>query len=454
MKNPNRPVTRRRFLETTTAAIAAPLIAPRTVLGLGDDDPPNARITIGIIGLSSRGFYLLNSFLSRNEAEVVAVCDVHREHYRDNPWGKGNVFGRDPAQERVAQHYARTRARRNTSTPAAYSDYRQVLAREDIDAVVVATPDHWHAPITLAALTAGKDVYCEKPVTHFFAEGQRVYRAAAAHEAVFQAGSQQRSAPRFRHAAALVRNGVLGKIERVEVGLPPGYNEPMGDPTVTEPPEHLDYDFWCGPGPVLPYMRARHHRWWRGHTAYGGGVLMDFIGHHNDIAHWGLGMDAAGPVKVEAVGWTAPETDIYDTPHHYEIRCEYPGGVVSSISSTHDTGTKWIGENGWVYVQRGHLAASNPQWVERDFDPGPVALYDSPGHTENFLACVRSREACIAPAETAHRAITPGHLGYVSNALGRPVQWDAGQETIVDDPEAQERLMAMQHRAPWTLPDT
>jgi predicted dehydrogenase len=225
----------------------------------------------------------------------------------------------------------------------------------------------------------------------------------------------------------------------------------MGDATVLPPPEGLDYDTWCGPGPVLPYMRARHHRWWRGHRGYGGGSLMDFIGHHNDIAHWGLNVEHAGPEKVEAVGWTFLKTDLYNTPVNFEIHCEYPGQIEVAIDSKYAAGVKWIGESGWVKSSRGSIEASEERWTVPAFDRGEWKAYVSDDHARNFLDCVKSRKECIAPAETGHRSITPGHLAFVSSDLKRPLRWDAKREEIVDDPEAQKKLMAMSHRAPWEL---
>jgi predicted dehydrogenase len=331
-----------------------------------------------------------------------------------------------------------------------YSDYRELIAREDLDAVVVATPDHWHALCTIDALRAGKDVYCEKPVTHFFREGQQVSREVSKHHAIFQTGSQQRSDKEFRRAVELARNGQLGKITRVEVGLPPGYDGPQGDASVIDPPESLDYEFWCGPAPKLPYMRARHHRWWRGHRDFGGGVLMDWIGHHNDIAHWALGVDDSGPTKVTARNWTFPDTSIYNTPHQYTIECQYRGGVTSNISSRNPQGLKLIGDEGWVYVRRGLMEASQPKWLDPQYDPGEIRVYRSDNHARNFIDCVRSRRPCIAPAETAHRSITPGHLGYVSNALGRSLRWDPQAESVIDDAAANQLLQQSEYRAPWS----
>jgi predicted dehydrogenase len=442
-------LSRRTFLQTSAALAAT--AGWRTALAQPARPKASERITVAAIGLGERGFAVLKEFLAEPDVQVVAVCDVHDRHYRERVWGKGQALGRQPAAELINAHSAAQNKSGATRAVQLYSDFREVCARDDIDAVLVATPDHWHALITLAALRAGKDVYCEKPVTHLFAEGQQVYREVAARQAILQVGSQQRSDPLFRQAVELVRNGHLGKIQRVEVGLPPGYTKPMGDPTVKALPDGLDYDQWCGPSPVLPYMTARHHRWWRGHTAYGGGVLMDFIGHHNDIAHWGLDQEAGGPIQVEAVDWNYPDTPVYDTPAVYNIRCTYANGVTSTISSELPLGIKFLGETGWVYVTRGKIQCSDKRWEDAKFARGDWHAYLSPGHVRNFVDGVKTRKACVAPAENAHRAITPGHLAYVSQAVGKPLTWDPQTETIVGDADAQRRLMALPYRSPWAL---
>ncbi len=433
--------TRRTFVQTSLAAIAA----NTSRRGLARAVPPSERIAVGFVGLGERGMHLLGEFLAEPDVQVVAVCDVEDLHYRDRTWGQGRALGRTPAVERIQQV--------TSSMPALLTaDSRELLLRDDLDAVVVATPDHWHALCTVEAIAAGKDVYCEKPVTHHFAEGRAVCQAVKAHGAVFQTGSQQRSWPEFRRAVELVRNGVLGRLERIEVGLPPGYDTAMGDDTVLPPPDDAAYERWCGPALKLPYMRARHHRWWRGHSAYGGGVLMDWIGHHNDIAHWSLDLDNSGPNRVTAEGWTRPATEVYDTPHHYTIRCEYPGGVTSTISDTNALGTKWFGTNGWIQVTRGQLTVSDERWLAADFTAGAWQLGPGVGHVRNFLDSVKSRRPCAAPAHVGHRSITPGHLGFVSHAVGRSLAWDAANERIVDDPEAQQLLERTPYRAPWQAP--
>jgi predicted dehydrogenase len=443
-------VNRRAFLASAAGAIATPTIVSHASAAEAKPSP-NDRIQVGVIGLGSRGYNLIDSLIGhRDAAQIVAVCDVDVTHYRDRPWESGTAFGLIPAKNKIQTAYAKQKSGASNYQLQTYADFRELIARDDIDAVVVATPDHWHALCTLTALRAGKDVYCEKPVTHLFAEGQMVYREVEKQQAVFQTGSQQRSDWQFRRAVELARNGLLGEISEVNVGLPPGYDKPQGDTKTGQIPAQLDYDFWCGPAPMLPYMRARHHRWWRGHRAYGGGVLMDWIGHHNDIAHWALGMDRSGPNQVEAVDWTFPDTDVYNTPHQYTIRCEYDGGIVSTISSRNEQGLRLIGSDGWVYVRRGKLEASDKRWATKDFDPGENKVYYSDDHVGNFLKCVGSREACIAPAETAHRSITPGHLGYVSQAVGRSLKWNPQSESVVGDEAANKLLQEFDYRVPWS----
>jgi len=454
--------SRRTFLRAAGAALAVPTIIPASALGQGDKPAPSERINMGFIGIGNRGFGVMDAFLNNTSVQGVAVCDVYERHYGRNEFDKGRSYGWAGGRDAVEQKYAKDKASGVYKGCATYSDYRELLAREDIDAVMVATPDHWHGLITLEALRRGKDVYCEKPVTHFFAEGQAVYKEVAARKAIFTVGSQQRSDKPFPHAVNLVRNGLIGKITRVEVGLPKGKTAADGDATVKEAPQ--GYDFWCGPSPLLPFMEARHHWSWRWHSAYGRGQLMDWIGHHNDIAHWGLGMENSGPISVEAKDWDfTGKPEIYDTAVDYTVISKYEGDIEVVMSSRVPMGCKWIGEKGWVYVNRGQIDASNPEWLVGvkpgadgklapvAFDPGPWKAYLSGGHQRNFVDCVKSRKETVAPAENAHRSITPGHIAYVSHELGRAVKWDPKTETAVGDDEAQKKLMALPYRGEWKL---
>ncbi|MEQ1826996.1 MAG: Gfo/Idh/MocA family oxidoreductase [Pirellula sp.] len=445
MTNHSTSPTRRRILHGLVACTAAPFVAAATSLGTATQPAASERMTLGIVGLGARGFNLLDQFLAEKDVQIVAICDVQPLHYRDLAWGKGTAYGLEPAKRRIDSKYNTSPAMGVTTT----SDYRELCSRKDIDAVVVATPDHWHALCTLEAIQQGKDVYCEKPLTHTFFEGQVVYRKAAARKAVFQTGSQQRSDPRFIAAAKIVQSGVMGNIDRFEVGLPRGYAKPQGDVDIVEPPKDLDYDRWCGPSEKLAYRRAIHHRWWRGNRAYGGGVLMDWIGHHNDIAHLALKSDRSGPMRVESVGWQFPDTPIYDTPQDYEIQCAYPGNIQSSISNKHPEGLRIYGENGWLHVRRGQLTVSSPAWLETLTKPGKTTGYDPVEHARNFIDCFKSRSECAATAEIGHRSVTPGHLGYVSQALGRSLRWDAVNEVVVDDAEANQLLTKHVYRSPW-----
>jgi len=418
---------RRNFLKTSAAAaVAAPTIIPSSALGQGKETAPSNRITIGLIGSGSRGTGDMRGMSGHDGVEVLAVCDPDEGRMKD--------------------------ATKHAKGAAMIKDYRELCARKDIDAVIVGTPDHWHALATLEALRNGKDVYCEKPITHLFAEGQAVYKEAAKQKAIFQVGSQQRSDVRFRIAAEAVMNGVLGKIQSVEVGLPGGKGTNEEGKTPHEIPAGLDYDLWCGPSKMLPFNKERLHWNWRWCLDYGGGQLMDWIGHHNDIAHWGLEMDKSGPVKVQAKGFTFPDKGIWDAPINYEVISTYAPGYTLSMSNRHKMGTKWIGENGWIWVTRGKIEASNKQWIIEKNDRGPKKAYKSRSHTQNFIDGVRTREACICPAETGHRSATPGHIGYVSQALGgKALKWDPVKEEIVGDADANKMLKAINYRGDWKL---
>ncbi len=428
---------RRHFIQRS-AALSAPLILPASVLGKGGAVPPSERVNVGLIGCGGQGNGVFNAMLNFKDVQGIAVCDPDAHRMNDT---KG----------KVEQRYAEARERGSYKGCDTYGDFRELCAREDIDAVVIGTPDHWHAISALAALRAGKDVYCEKPITHLFAEGQALYKEVAARKAIFQTGSQQRSDTRFRIAAEVVLNGLIGKVQQVEVGLPTG--KPTNEEgKVAQPiPDHLDYDMWCGPSRLLPYHKDRLHWNWRWCLDYGGGQLMDWIGHHNDIAHWGLGLDKSGPIQVEAKGFRYPDKGMWDHPLDYEVVSTYADGYTISISSKQRMGTKWIGEDGWVFVDRGKIEASDRQWIREATDRGPVKAYASRDHRRNFIDGVLTRTECICPAETAHRSITPGHLGYVSDALGRPLKWDPENEVVVGDAEADKLLKKLDYRGDWKL---
>jgi predicted dehydrogenase len=361
-----------------------------------------------------------------------------------------------------------------------------MMARPDIDAVMLAVPDHWHALLAVEAAKNGKDIYGEKPLARTIAEQQAIVKAVQHHRRVWQTGSWQRSERNFHYGAEVVRNGLIGKLRRVEVGLPAGHHDfagtvkalmeklatlpdhpkdlsrivpgtPAWDLAVSEPPPELDYNLWIGPAQMEPYIRTRVFMNWRWNYNTGGGQLLDWIGHHGDIAHWGMDSDNSGPLEVEATGEFPPRNAIWNTCTKYRITAKYPNDVEMVMAGGHDdirNGTKWIGTDGWVWVNRGNaFEASNPDWADRRRLPDDlrrIKLYESDNHWRNFLDCVKTRQPTITPVETAHHSAIPGHLGLIAMLVGRKIRWDAAREIIIDDAEASQ-LLTRTYRAPWKL---
>ena len=425
--------TRRQFLAAASGAVAAPLIVPSSVLCLNGAVAANDHINVTLVGSGGMGRGNSRGVRRQKGTKVVAVCDVDKNRGAQAKQEADKDYGNKDCKQ--------------------YTDFREIIGRKDIDAIIIATPDHWHGPICVAAAKAKKHIYCQKPMVHTFAEGQAVVAAVKESGVIFQTGSQQRSQGKFRHATNLVLNGLIGKIKRVEVGLPTGHKKHKGSSESTTPPGHADYDFWCGPSPKLQFHKDRFHWNWRWHLSYGGGQLMDWIGHHNDIAHWGLECDKSGPLEVKATGFQYPEDrTVWNSAYNYEVLCKYEGGIESSISNRHRRGCKWIGEDGWVFVSRGPFEASNKEWTKSSFNPGPKKAYNSPEHHRNWIDGIKNNKECICPAETGHRSITPGHLGLVSEALGgRTLKWDPKKEVVVGDAEADKLLKKVDFRKPWTI---
>jgi predicted dehydrogenase len=291
--------------------------------------------------------------------------------------------------------------------------------------------------------------------------------AVQQHQRIWQTGSWQRAQASFRWAAELVQNGYLGKVTRVEVGLPSGHSDFDGsgnDKPNGPVPAGVDYERWIGPAQMMPFNPCRFHKNWRWNYNTGGGQLMDWIGHHCDIAHWGLANpefgcgpdDSLGPLEVSATAEFPAKDHVWNTATKYRVECIYPNNVEVVIAGGYDQiqgGAKWIGPNGWVRVDRGTLAASNREWIReiQKLDKAgslKVQLYNSPGHHKEFLDCVKSRKRTLAPIEIAHRSQTPGHLGYIAAVVGRTLKWDAVKQEIVGDAEAS-LLLAKKMRAPW-----
>ncbi len=431
---------RREFLKKVplalAGAVAFPSIVKASALGRGGALPPSDRIVMAGIGFGMQGPSNMRSFLGKSEVQWVAVCVL-------------DDTALEAARATVNENYG-------NSDCAVYKDYRRLFARGDLDAVSIAVPDHWHALLAIEALRSGLDVYGEKPFTHSLREGRALCDAVKRYGRVWQTGSWQRSVENFHRASELVRNGRVGKVQRVEVGLPAGYTDfarTFGQEKIENPPGGLDYDTWLGPAPWTPYCKARVHMNWRWNMDFGGGQLMDWVGHHLDIAHWALGLERTGPVRVSGQG-EFPSRGIYNSATRYRVETLYADGTPMVLAGGHpdiQMGTKWIGEYGWIWVDRSGFESQPAYLVNEVIGPNETRLYRSRDHYQNFLDCVRSRALTIAPAEVAHRSASVGHLGVIAIETGRTIRWDPATETILDDPGA-ERLLARAYRKPYQLP--
>ena len=461
-------LTRRKFLKAAGATAA--LSSSRWAWGRRA--PASDRITIGVIGWGMMGPANTKAFLSMGDCQVVAACDIESNHLQT-------------AVDTINTRYGNKDCK-------AYHDYHELLARDDVDAIMIAIPDHWHAIVATAAANRKKDIYGEKPLARTIAEQQAIVKAVQQNNVIWQTGSWQRSVAPFHKAAEIVRNGLIGNVTHVEVGLPGGHHDfpgtvpgllkrlsslpnkvtdpatiipgtPAWDLAVTKPPATLDYDTWVGPSQMQPYIDVRVYQNWRWNYNTGGGQLLDWIGHHGDIAHWGLGFDRTGPSQVEGFGEFPAKDAVWNTATKYTIECIYRKEVTGYANDVTMTiaggspaiamGTKWIGTDGWVWVDRGGFDASNPEWAKGDNLPDDlrkVKLYESQEHRRNFLDCVRSRKETIAPVETAHHSTIPGHLGLISMLQGRKIQWDPAQEIIVNDSGAS-ALLTRPYREPYKL---
>lgn len=427
-------VNRREFL-ATTAAVALPHFVPASALGLQQKSAPSDRITVGVVGTGGRGVGLINMFLNEKDVEILAVCDVDARHLQN---------GLQAVRKRTSKECA------------SYKDFRQLLDRKDIDAVVVATPDHWHGLISIAAAKAGKDIYCEKPLVNSVAEGRALCRAVQENKRILQTGSHERSTPSVRFACELVRNGLIGKVHTVRINLPCSdshHQKARALKTVPpeEPiPEGFDYDFWLGPAAKAPYTPLRTHFWWRFILAYGGGEMTDRGAHIIDLAQLGLGTDDTGPVEIEAKGLQVAGS-LYDVFWDYEFTNTYANGVRLIGSTATPRGLKFEGSDGWIFIHihGGKLEAQPADLLKTDTSKLKVSLGRSPGHVRNFLDCVKSRKEPVAPAEVGHRTATICHLNNIAMRLGRKLKWDPLKE-ITNDSEANNYLRP-HLRAPWTL---
>jgi predicted dehydrogenase len=378
----------------------------------------------------------MSNFMGFPEVRVVAVCDVDRNHL-------------ETARAAVEAHYAADMESGVYRGCDAYHEFEELIARSDIDILSLALPDHWHSIPAILGARAGKDMYGEKPLSRTVTEGRAMVDAVTQYSRVWQTGSWQRSVPHFRRACELVRNGRIGRVHRVLVGLPA---TPVAtrDPVPVRPvPEGFDYDRWLGPAPWAPYKPERCHFHFRWIRDYAAGMLSDWGAHHIDIAQWGLGTDRTGPVWFEGEG-EFPTSNLYDTAVNFRFTAGYPDGVEVVVTDQAPLGTRFEGEHGWVFVNRGGLQTEPSRLVNERIGPGEIHLYESANHIGNFLECVRHRGETATPIEVAHRSNSVANLGEIAMFLGRRLHWDPDRERFVDDDEAN-RMLSRSMRSPWRL---
>lgn len=434
----SKTINRRRFTQGLAAALAMPAFVPSKVLG---EDAPSHKLNMGFIGTGNNGYGEMHSFMRDERVRVLAVCDVNDE---GPGYWDGTIRGREPARRAVNQFYG-------DESCLAFVDFRDLLAREDIDIVYIGTPDHWHALNAIMAAEAKKDIFCQKPLSLTIAEGRAMVDAVKKHNVVWQTGSQQRSDVNFRRVCELVRNGRLGDIHTVRCGLPGGTPDFGRTAHLTDPapiPEGFEYDFWLGPAPEAPYAPGRVGVNFRWILDYSGGQITDWGGHHPDIAQWGLDMDGSGPVKVKNAKGKFAEGPLYNTATEYYIEYEYENGVTLIISSSERGGVTFEGSEGKAWANRGRHEVEPESLQDEVIGPNEIHLYKSDNHNRNFIDCVLSREATVAPVEAAHRSITLSHLGNIAMLTGRDLSWDPVKEEFVGD-EGANAMLRRPYRPPW-----
>ena len=418
-------MTRRQLLRAAVAAAGAPYVITSAALGGPQRPVASDRITMGFIGVGGRGSHDLGVFMGFKEVQVACVCDVFSDR-------------RERARSAVDRKYGRGACK-------AYADFRELLARQDIDAVCIASPEHWHAAHCIEAARQGKDIYCEKPLALTPAEAREAANAVRRYDRVFQVGTQQRSDRRFRLACELVRNGYLGKLlsAHVDTGGPSGPCDLPPEPV----PRGLDWDTWLGPAPWAPYNRKRCWNlmeWWNWRD-YSGGQMTDRGAHDFDVVQWALGMDKSGPVEVVPPDGKARKGVMF----------RYADGVVLQSGDRDDPGHTWrarvtfTGTDGEAEVWRWQLRTNPPSLAQVRLGPTEVHLYRSDNHAGNFLGCIRTRRPCVADVEAGCRSVTVCHLGNIAYWLNRPIRWDPTAEQIIGDDEAN-RMLARPRRQPWS----
>lgn len=450
---------RRKFLKgaitSTIGLIGFPYIVPSSVLGKGSNIAPSSRITIGSIGVGGMGTNNMRAFLSRADVQVIAVCDVVEASDEYGHWYKkgwqGAWFGREPARKIVEDHYSQKTQSGQYSGCDAYSDFRDLLVRKDIDAVCVTTPDHWHAIPVIMAAANGKHIYCEKPLSLTITEGRSMVEAVQRSGVIFQTGTHRRSSQQFRFICELIRNGRIGQLKRAIITIGSNNKEaPAKDWQPTPVPDWLDYDMWLGPAPWAPYHKDRCLYTFRFGLDYSGGQTTNLGAHAIDIVQWANGTDHTGPIEVEDLGGEFPGDGLFTTATKVHFRAGYANGV-ELICKTEDNGPlRFEGTDGWIQIKKDEFTCYPESVKTSVIGPNEIHLYDSSDHHGNFIECIKEHRQTAAPVEIGHRSVTICHLGNIAMTLKCKLRWDPEKELFINNEQAN-RMLSKSMRSPWHL---
>jgi myo-inositol 2-dehydrogenase/D-chiro-inositol 1-dehydrogenase len=437
----NKGITRRSFLKAAAASVLAPAIVPSTVFGR---TAPGNTIQMGCIGVGRQGQGDMQELIYRGlevGARVVAVCDVDAHRMEDAQWLVDKIYSMELGKD-------------TTKSCAAYRDFRELLARKDIDGVLIVTPDHWHGPMAIAAAKAGKDIYLEKPLTYSITEGRKLVKAVRKNKRILQVGSQQRSSTYFLMACELVRNQRIGKLHTIHVWLP--QDQGTGDAEPMPVPVNLDYDFWLGPKPQASFTEDRVHPQrsynrpgWLQVEEYSRGMITGWGSHMNDTAQWGNGTDDTGPVEIEAKA-EFPDRGLFDVHTTFRAEGMYANGVRLIMETGDPAGVRFEGDRGFVFVRRGAIDPSDRELLREKIREDEIKLYRSTNHMKDFLECMRSRKDPVAPVEAGHRSNSICVITHIAMKLGRKLRWNPEAELFINDDEAN-RWLDYPHRKPWTM---
>ncbi len=460
-------VSRRHFLSGAGSLLAFPTIISSGCVSLGKRSArrplPSERINVGIIGYGTMAHDNIGNFLNNEHVQVVAVSDPNRGTDTLYGYNGKRGGGMAPCKQRVDQFYAEKTGKKDYDCCQTFADFRQLLD-SGVDAVVISTPDHWHALQAIYAARKGKHVYCQKPMSLSIGQGIAMVRAVKETGITFQVGSQQRSSNEFRRACEFVRNGYLGKIQRVEIGLPGGGFNARGKPDEANsktpratPPDYFGADgfkMWLGAAPLREFIPAIHSPMsWRFNLAYGGGFVTDWGAHHLDILQWSMGKDGSGPVAVENIaGDMNPNDPVWNTAGHYEFEVVYGDGTRAFVSDKYQNGLRFFGEDGkMIFVTRGKMETAPAELYRTKLRDSDTKLYVSGQHEKNFIECIYSGEQTITPCHVGHRSISIAHMANIGLRLGhKNLKWNPKAERFIGDADADRLINHPLHNG-WIL---